>query len=142
MPVHVTVTHAVDLAAFGAAAAAFAATLRAGDVVALSGDLGAGKTTFVAAVVRALHGTDAATSPTFTFWHRYDGPPLVNHLDLYRVEGPADLATLGLDDAFTDDAIVLVEWPENGPGLLPQNAVRVAIAGAGDTPRTIEIARP
>jgi tRNA threonylcarbamoyladenosine biosynthesis protein TsaE len=66
---------------------------------------------------------------------------MVHHLDLYRVEGPEDLATLGLEDAFTDDAIVFVEWPERGPGLVPDGAIRVTIEGAGDEPREVEIAR-
>jgi tRNA threonylcarbamoyladenosine biosynthesis protein TsaE len=140
--VHVTRQRTGDLAGFAASASAFAATLRAGDVVALSGELGAGKTTFVAGVVMALQGRDAATSPTFTFWHRYEGEPAINHLDLYRVEGDADLATLGLEEAFTGDEIVLVEWPERAPGLIPPDAIRVGITGAGEAPRTIEIVRP
>jgi tRNA threonylcarbamoyladenosine biosynthesis protein TsaE len=122
-------------------AAGFAQALRPGDVVAVQGPLGSGKTTFIAAVVRALHGSDEATSPTFVFWHRYDGEPLVHHLDLYRVEGPRDLATLGLEDAFTPDAIVFVEWPERAPALLPSDAIHVTIAGSGDEPRDIEIVR-
>ena len=61
-------------------AAEFARGLSAGDVVALSGPLGAGKTTFVRAVVRALHGADQTSSPTFTFWHRYDGNPPIRKL--------------------------------------------------------------
>ena len=69
-------------------AASFARTLRPGDVVALSGELGSGKTTFVRAAVRARHGEDQTTSPTFTFWHRYAGDPPIDHLDLYRIEIP------------------------------------------------------
>jgi len=142
LAMRVTHARASDPAHFSRVAAEFAKTLRAGDVVALSGPLGAGKTTFVAAAVHALLGGDLVTSPTFTFWHRYEGAPMVNHLDLYRVEGPHDLATLGLEDAFTDDAIVFVEWPERAPDLLPASTLRVTIQGAGDSPRELEIARP
>ena len=80
----------MDLAAFEALAGEFARGLRPGDVVALEGELGAGKTTFVAAVVRALHGSDEVASPTFTFWHRYAGQPPLEHLDLYRIDNPAE----------------------------------------------------
>jgi len=136
---HVTQYVARDLQETSDVAASLAATLGAGDVVALHGALGSGKTAFIAAAVRSLVGDDVVTSPTFTFWHRYDGPPLVHHLDLYRVEDAADLATIGLEDAFTNNAIVFIEWPERGEGVVPDVSVHVTIAGAGDDPRTIEI---
>jgi tRNA threonylcarbamoyladenosine biosynthesis protein TsaE len=127
---------------FAQAAAAVARSLRPGDVVALSGALGAGKTAFVAAAVRALHGSDQATSPTFTFWHHYEGTPPIEHIDLYRVAGPADLATLGLEEAFSGESVVFVEWPERAPSLVPPDALRVTIAGSGDEPREIMITHP
>lgn len=138
----VTVAHAVDLAAFEAAAAVFARELRAGDVVALSGDLGAGKTTFVAAVLRALGRPAEVASPTFTFWHRYGGEPPIEHLDLYRIEDPAEARELGLEDAFAPGAIAFVEWPERLPDLVLGRRISVAIAGSGDEPREIRIERP
>jgi tRNA threonylcarbamoyl adenosine modification protein YjeE len=129
-----------DVAAFAAFAADFASRLRAGDAVALSGGLGAGKTTFVRAIVRALHGSDAAvSSPTFVFRQRYDGVPPVEHLDLYRLEDRRELPELGLEDAFGPDRIALVEWPERAPELLPAGTIAVAIEGAGDGPRTITV---
>ncbi|MGH7707893.1 MAG: tRNA (adenosine(37)-N6)-threonylcarbamoyltransferase complex ATPase subunit type 1 TsaE [Vulcanimicrobiaceae bacterium] len=131
--------HAADLAAFEALARRFARTLVPGDVVAIGGPLGAGKTAFVRAVVVELHGADVATSPTFTFWHRYDGSPPIHHLDLYRIEDRAELVELGLEAAFDPAAIALVEWPERAPELLPPGAIAVAIAGSGDQPRTIWI---
>jgi len=132
----------LDRIAFAATAAALAATLRPGDVVALSGDLGAGKTTFVRAVVAALHGSDAAvSSPTFVFRQRYPGTPPVEHLDVYRVDDPAEAADLGLEDAFAPDVITIVEWPERVPGLVPPGAIRVTIAGSGDAPRHVRIVR-
>jgi tRNA threonylcarbamoyl adenosine modification protein YjeE len=121
----------------------FARELRTGDVVALGGPLGSGKTTFVRAAVRALHNDDPATSPTFTFWHRYvkEGSVPIDHLDLYRVEDPSELAELGLEEAFGGDSIVFVEWWEHAPGLLPARRIEVAIEGAGDAPRTIRVER-
>ncbi len=131
-----------DLAAFERSAADFAATLRAGDAVALEGDLGAGKTTFVAAVARALGNADEVASPTFIFRHRYAGAPPIEHLDLYRIEDPAEAVELGLEDAFSADAITFVEWPSRLPGLLPAHAIRIRIEGSGDGPRVLAIERP
>lgn len=122
-------------------AAQFARELRAGDVVGLSGPLGAGKTTFVKAVVRERLGSDPASSPTFTFWHRYPGTPPVDHLDLYRIDDPAELPELGLEDAFDGTSIVLVEWWRNAPGLLPPVRYEVHIEGKGDEPRTVTLRR-
>jgi len=122
--------------------ALLASELRPGDAVGLSGGLGAGKTTLVQAIVGALHGDNDAASPTFTFRHIYPGPPPVEHLDLYRIETPGDAAEIGLEEAFRPDAIVLVEWPERLPGLLPSDSFRVTIEGSGDQPRSIEIERP
>jgi len=133
---------ATDLLEFEAVAAAFARELLPGDVVALYGALGSGKTTFVAAVARALGNRAEIASPTFTFWHRYGGTPALEHIDLFLLENPAEAAELGLEEAFGDDRIVLVEWPERLPGLLPPWAIGVHIAGAGDGPREIAIERP
>lgn len=117
----------------------FARTLCAGDAVAIHGPLGAGKTTFVRGIASELLGEDPVTSPTFTFWHEYPGTPRIRHLDLYRIEDPAELSELGLEEAFTPEALVLVEWPERAPGMIPPSARQVTIEGAGDEPRTIRI---
>ena len=107
-------------------------------MVALRGPLGAGKTTLVRALVRALHGSDdAVSSPTFVFRQTYPGPVPVEHLDLYRIRDAAELPDLALDDAFGSDRIVLVEWPERAPGWLPPEHVDIEIEGAGGGPRTI-----
>lgn len=119
------------------AAAELAARLRPGDIVAVQGPLGSGKTTFVQGLVEALaHGTEV-TSPTFTFWHRYPG---VEHLDLYRIEDERELAELGLEEAFRPDAITVVEWPERAPHLVGNATWHVRIEGSGDAPRTITVA--
>jgi tRNA threonylcarbamoyl adenosine modification protein YjeE len=133
---------AADLPAFEGIAAAFAATLAAGDVVALEGDLGAGKTTFVAAAARALGAADEVASPTFVFRHRYAGSPPIEHLDLYRIESPAEAVELGLEDAFAGDAIVFVEWPDRLPGLVPATARRVRITGSGAGARELAFEAP
>jgi tRNA threonylcarbamoyl adenosine modification protein YjeE len=131
------------MAALDAYASALAAELVPGDVVALSGPLGSGKTTFVRALVRALHGSDAeVSSPTFVFRQRYQGEPPIEHVDLYRVEDPEqELPELALDEAFGPDWITLVEWPEHAPGWLPPHRL-VTIEGGGDGPRTIRVQRP
>ena len=132
----------LDQNALEGAAFRLAATLRPGDALALSGDLGAGKTTFVRALVAALHGTDVpVSSPTFVFRQRYDGTPPVEHLDLFRLDDAAEAADLGLEDAFAADRITVVEWPERLPALLPPQAIRVRIEGAGDAPRRLAIER-
>jgi len=128
-----------DLAALQAFAAEFARGLRPGDAVGLSGPLGAGKTTFVRAVVRALHGEDQTSSPTFTFWHRYPGSPPIDHLDLYRVDDPSELTELGLEDAFDGTSIVFAEWWRNAPGLLPDGHRELVFEGSGDGPRTVTV---
>lgn len=128
------------LDAFESFAQAFASALAPGDVVALSGELGAGKTTFVRSAVRARHGEDQTSSPTFTFWHRYHGEPPIDHLDLYRVEHERDLTELGLEDAFGGNSIVFVEWWTHAPQLLPSRRYEVTITGSGDSARTLRIA--
>ena len=128
-----------DLAAFEAFAAAFAATLAPGDVVALTGELGAGKTTFVRAAVRARHDADQTSSPTFTFWHRYPGEPPIDHLDLYRIDDPAELQELGLEEAFGGDSIAFVEWWTHAPELLPARRYEVVIRGSGESPRSVTV---
>lgn len=134
-----TFTTEAELAAF---AGTFAARLRPGDVVGLSGPLGSGKTTFVRAVVKARLGHDPTSSPTFTFWHRYPGAPPIDHLDLYRVDDPADITELGLEEAFDGTSIALVEWWEHAPALLPAHHYTLTLEGAGDEPRRLHLSEP
>jgi len=120
-----------------AAAARVARTLRGGDVVTVSGDLGAGKTTFVRGACRALGVTQPVTSPTFTIGHRYAGAETaVSHLDLYRFAG-VSAAEWGDLEPYFDDAIVFVEWPEAGEEVLPEPRYRVRLRHADDEARRI-----
>src|SRR3954468_16902760 len=102
-----------------ALAARLAAQLRAGDVVSVTGELGAGKTTFVRGAARALGVTGPVSSPTFTIGHRYDAPVPVAHLDLYRLAGIAPEEWGDLDPYF-DGTVTFVEWPEHGGDWLPK----------------------
>jgi tRNA threonylcarbamoyladenosine biosynthesis protein TsaE len=106
-----------DLAAMDAFGARIAARLRAGDVVALSGGLGAGKTTLARAIVAALGHKGEVPSPTFTIVETYDAldPPLV-HADFYRLERPEEAEEIGLDD-YREGAALLAEWPEKAGGF-------------------------
>jgi tRNA threonylcarbamoyladenosine biosynthesis protein TsaE len=118
--------------------AAVARELEPGDVVAVSGELGTGKTTFVRGAARALGITGPVTSPTYTIGHRYPGEPDVSHLDLYRFEGVVD-ADWGDVEPYFQDAVVFVEWPEAGDGVLPQARVRVRLRHHGETHRLVSL---
>ena len=109
-----------------ALAARLAARLAVGDVVAVSGELGAGKTTFVRGAARALGFAGTVSSPTFTIGHRYVGRVDVSHLDLYRFRG-LSAAEWGDLEPYFEDAIVFVEWPEAGAGALPTPRARVRL---------------
>ena len=117
-----------------------AAALRPGDVVALHGDLGAGKTTLARALIRALAGDRAleVPSPTFTLVQAYETRFPVAHFDLYRLASPDELDELGFDEAAAS-SIVLVEWPERAGDCLPGDAIHVGLAEEG-TGRRAEIA--
>jgi tRNA threonylcarbamoyl adenosine modification protein YjeE len=124
---------------FNAFAATFARRLRPGDVVALSGPVGSGKSTFVRAIVRTLHGADQSCSPSFTFRHRYDGDPPIDHIDFYRIEDPRESVELGLEEAFDGRSIVLVEWWRNAPDIIPEHRYEIEIKGAGEQPRIVSL---
>ncbi|WDI32589.1 tRNA (adenosine(37)-N6)-threonylcarbamoyltransferase complex ATPase subunit type 1 TsaE [Hyphococcus flavus] len=101
--------------------------LRAGDVVRLEGDLGAGKSTLARALIQELTGVVEAPSPTFTFVETYDAPDFTLwHFDFYRLEKSEDVWELGLEEALEDGA-VLVEWPERAEGYLPEEALAIRL---------------
>ena len=114
-------------------------TLGPGDVVALSGELGAGKTIFVQGLVRALGVTSGATSPTFVLVNEYRGRLPVHHVDAYRTASLAELLDLGVEEMMDGDGVTVIEWAERLEPVLPARAVRVRIAGVGDEPRHITI---
>lgn len=125
-------------AATEAAGARLARDLAPGDVVLVSGELGAGKTTFVRGAARALGVAGPVTSPTFTIGRRYRGRVAVSHVDLYRLDGLEDEDPALLADYLTPDAVAFVEWPERAESDLPAT-VRVRMAHAGGDRRRIEI---
>jgi tRNA threonylcarbamoyladenosine biosynthesis protein TsaE len=124
------------------AGAELAARLKPGDVVLVSGELGAGKTTFVRGALHELGVDGPVTSPTFVVGHLYDGRegPLA-HLDLYRLAGMGGEDPGLLDPFFAPEAIVFVEWPEHAEDAFPPERVahRVRLAHAGGDERRIEI---
>jgi tRNA threonylcarbamoyladenosine biosynthesis protein TsaE len=115
--------------------------LEPGDVVVVSGEVGAGKTTLIRGACRALGITGPVTSPTFTIGHRYEGGRLpVSHLDLYRLEGLEGEDPALLDDYLTPGALAFVEWPAVAePQLAGRTVVAVRLAHAGGDSREIEL---
>ena len=100
-----------------------AAQLKAGDVLALAGELGAGKTQFVKGVAAGLGHGDSVTSPTFTLIHEYIGGRLaLYHFDFYRADEANEIAGIGFDDYLADEAVLAIEWADKFPELLPSDA--------------------
>lgn len=134
-----------DLAAMGAFGARIAGTLQVGDVVALSGELGTGKTTLARAIIRALGHQGEVPSPSFTIVETYDPPalrlPLV-HADFYRLSRPDEADELGLDD-YREGAALIAEWPENAGGFAHEpGCLSVALEFADEGRRAIVEAGP
>jgi tRNA threonylcarbamoyladenosine biosynthesis protein TsaE len=125
------VTELPDEQATAALAARVAALARPGDVIALKGELGAGKTTFARAFIRARGGGEAVPSPTFTLVQVYEvGDIAIWHVDAYRLRDPDEAWELGLEDAFRD-GISLIEWPERLGNLLPDGRLQITLSDAG-----------
>jgi tRNA threonylcarbamoyladenosine biosynthesis protein TsaE len=125
------VTELPDEKATAALAARIAAPARAGDVIALEGELGAGKTSFARAFIRARGGGGTVPSPTFTLVQVYEtGDVPIWHFDLYRLRDPEEAWELGIEDAFRD-GISLIEWPERLGSLLPARRLRISLSDAG-----------
>lgn len=111
-------------------------------LVVLRGDLGAGKTTLVKGIAAAFEAApeEDVTSPTFTLIHEYRGPrATLYHIDLYRIDTPRELETLGLDDLRGEDSILLIEWGEKFPRFVRERDVEIALERAGENARTIKI---
>jgi len=111
-------------------------------LILLSGDLGAGKTTLTKGIVSGLGAApeEEVTSPTFTLVHRYDHGARVYHVDLYRVADFHDLETLGLEDVFSENAVVIVEWPEKLTLRTDWPIVRIQLEHVSEDTRKISIA--
>jgi len=120
--------------------ARIAARLQPGDVVLLSGDLGAGKTTLIRGACRALGVTEPVTSPTFTIGQRYEGGRMpVSHLDLYRLQRLEEEDPALLDDYLGADGVAFVEWPGAGAERLSRPALRVRLAHESEARRRVEV---
>lgn len=112
--------------------------LEAGDAVALDGDLGAGKTTFVRAILQALGVVSEVPSPSFALVQEYETARLrIFHFDLYRIHDVAEIEELGLDHALETGA-VLIEWPGRARAWLPADLLRVRIEIVGETARAVQ----
>ena len=123
----------LDEAQLAAHAARLAPAARGGGIVYLAGDLGAGKTTFARALLRALGVGERIKSPTYSLIESYRVGDLdVQHLDLYRIADPGELEWLGLGDLWTPTALALIEWPERGGAALPRADLSLRLAHAGD----------
>jgi tRNA threonylcarbamoyladenosine biosynthesis protein TsaE len=117
-----------------------AAEVKAGDVLALSGELGSGKTQFVKGLSAGLGATTPATSPTFTLIHEYsDGRLPIYHFDFFRVEDRQSAERLGLDDYFFGDGVSAVEWADRFPDLIPKNARWISFEAKSETQRAITV---
>jgi tRNA threonylcarbamoyladenosine biosynthesis protein TsaE len=123
-------------------AADFARSLWRGALVALHGEMGAGKTHFVRGMVRGLGGDERqVSSPTFVLLNVYNAPSMsIYHLDAYRVGGADDFQAIGFEELLDQDGIVVVEWPERVAELLLPTTVHVMIEATGTTSREITIA--
>ena len=122
-----------------------AAALPARAVVLLIGNLGAGKTTLAKGIVSGLGAAepDEVTSPTFTLIHEYAaGTRPVYHIDLYRLDHAREVATLGLDEIFDREAVVLIEWGERFPQLLPADRIEIRLETLASDHRRITVTTP
>lgn len=121
-------------------AAALASLARAGDVIVLAGDLGAGKTAFVQGFGRGMGVTERITSPTFTLVHVYEGRLPIHHLDVYRLDTLSEALDLGLPEMLDDGGVVLIEWGEAILPVLPHDYLEVRLTfGVGDDDRHVAI---
>ena len=115
--------------------------LAPGHVIALLGELGAGKTTMVKGIVQGLCVTDrrAVKSPTFALVHRYEGRMPVYHFDAYRLENAQEMLDIGSDEMIYGDGVSIIEWADKVPECLPEEYLRITLTAVSENERTIEI---
>lgn len=118
-----------EMISFGNTVASF---LKQGDVLALIGNLGAGKTHITQGITQFFNYTGNVTSPTFGLVHEYRPSPII-HADLYRLEDPEELIQIGWEDYLEQDAIIIVEWADRFPELMPENSHWIKISTEGTT---------
>ena len=113
--------------------------IKKGDVISLTGSLGAGKTVFAKGFAKQLGIGEAIVSPTFTLVQEYDGRMKMYHLDLYRLSGEDEFESMGGEDFLYSDGVTLIEWSEKIESMLPDDTIYVKITINEDLTRTIEI---
>jgi tRNA threonylcarbamoyladenosine biosynthesis protein TsaE len=139
LPDQITTHSAEETIAYGRTVSQWLAPPK---LVLLRGDLGAGKTTLVKGIAAAFEAAaeEDVTSPTFTLVHEYRGPKAnLYHIDLYRIDTPRQLETLGLDDLRSENSILLIEWGEKFPRLLRERDVEISLEREGENQRRIRI---
>lgn len=123
----------------------YAASLQSGDVIALIGDLGSGKTCLIRGICQGLDVKEEVTSPTFVLINEYLGRCPVYHFDFYRLEKPQEVLNLGIDDYLTDDSICLIEWADRALSILPKSRIEIRLASlfnrGREFDREIEVVR-
>lgn len=120
--------------------AQLARELQPGDVIALSGELGAGKTAFIKGLARGLGITRDVTSPTFTLVHEYTGGRLpLFHIDLYRLDNLRQALAIGIEDYLNGTGVTAIEWAEKIESLLPAHTTRVRLTALDENTRRIEV---
>ena len=113
--------------------------LKAGDVILLEGELGAGKSELARGVAKGLGVQETVTSPSFTILNVYESGRIpLYHFDWYRLESSEELYELGMDEYLGGDGIALVEWPDRCPDAVPEDCLRIRITAAGENTRRIE----
>jgi len=118
--------------------------LKRGDVIALFGDLGAGKTTFTKGLALGLNLADDIHSPTFTLIHEHPGAIPLYHVDLYRLSGEEEVETIGIEEYIYGDGVTIIEWADRMKSMLPESRLDIEFRMKGDTERemTLETQSP
>ncbi len=118
----------------------FAHGLKAGDVLALCGEMGAGKTCFVQGLAQGLGVNELVSSPTYLILHEYDGELPLYHMDLYRLKSPAEVLAFGFEEYLSGDGVLAIEWPDTAFSFLPESTCRISFeCGADENKRIIRI---